>query len=509
MSNINSIAKNTAFLYLRMFFILGVTLYTSRIVLDQLGVSDYGIYSLVGGIVSMLSFFRGAMANATRRYLSFDIGKGDFERLKKTFSATLTIHFIIAIVVLILAETIGLWYLTNKMVFPENRLFAVQVVYQFSVLTFLINILQVPYDALLQAREKMKIYAIVSIVEAFLKLAIVYVLIYFGSDKLVTFSILTFFVALIIRLIYQFYCRNNFVESKYQFEYDKQYFKELLTYSGWNLFGSLAVVARGQGSNVILNLFFGTTINAAYGITTQIQMAVQLFVNNFQLAINPQIIKTYAQGDLKQNHRLIIKASKLSYFLLFIIICPIWFNIDYILQLWLKNIPEYTPIFVKLVLIYVLIDTISGPLMVGAQATGKIKFYQIIVGTLLFLNLPISYFLLKECNMKPMIVFDLMIILSIITLFFRIWFLKNMINLSVKEFITKVLLPILFVSIVSIVIIFLFIPLFKTDNQFVVFLFRVCTIFIIICPLIATLGLHREEKYFLKAIFLKKTIKKQ
>lgn len=507
MSNTNSIAKNTAFLYLRMFFILGVTLYTSRIVLEQLGVSDYGIYSLVGGIVSMLAFFRGAMANATRRYLSFDIGKGNLEQLKKTFSATLTIHIVIAVVVLILAETIGLWYLTQKMIFPENRLYAVHVVYQFSVLTFLINIIQVPYDALIQAREKMKIYALVSIFEAFLKLIIVYLLIYFGNDKLITFSILTFLVALVIRLIYQLYCKKEFSESKYQFEFDKEYFKELLSYSGWNLFGSLAVVARGQGSNVILNLFFGTTINAAYGMTTQVQTAVQLFVNNFQVAINPQIIKTYAQNDIKQNHKLIIQASKLSFFLLFIIVCPIWFNVDYVLKLWLKNVPEYTPVFVQLVLIYILIDTISGPLMVGAQATGKIKWYQIVVGTLLFLNLPVSYILLKEFNTQPTIVFELMILFSVVTLFFRIWFLKYMIQLSIIEFIKKVLFPILLVSIISIFLIYLIMPLVVMDNTFLMFILKVLIILIISMGLIGTIGLHRQEKNFLKGIFLKKIIK--
>ena len=209
MSEVKVIVKNTAFLYIRMFLIVGVTLYTSRIVLEQLGVSDYGIYSLVGGIVAMLAFFRGAMANATRRYLSFDIGKGDFERLKKTFSATLTIHIGIALIVLILAETIGLWYVKNKMVFPEERQYAVQVVYQFSIFTFLLNIIQVPYDALIQARERMKVYALVSILEAFLKLGVVFLLIYFGNDKLITYAILTFVVAFVIRLIIKYIANDN------------------------------------------------------------------------------------------------------------------------------------------------------------------------------------------------------------------------------------------------------------------------------------------------------------
>lgn len=503
MAATNNIAKNTAFLYLRMFFILGVTLYTSRIILEQLGVSDYGIYSLVGGIVAMLGFFRGAMTNATRRYLSFDLGKGDFVKLRKTFSATLTIHLVIALAVFILAESLGLWYLKNKMVFPENRLVAVHFVYQFSVLTFLVTIVQVPYDALIQAREKMKIYALVSIVEAILKLLIVYLLIYFGNDKLITFSVLTFIVAVIIRLIYQIYCRKEFEESKYHFDFDKNYFIELLSYSGWNLFGSLAVVARGQGSNIILNLFYGTNINAAYGIGTQVQTAVQLFVNNFQIAVNPQIIKTYAQGDFKQNHKLILQSSKLSFFLLFIIICPIWFNTKYILELWLKNIPDYTPAFVQLILVYILIDTISAPLMVGAQATGKIKWYQIVVGILLFLNLPISYVLLKRPNAEPNIVFELMIVISFITLLFRILFLKYMIRLNVFDFSKKVIFPILLVSALSISIIYFLMPLITLHNFFMLFVVKLLIIAVVNIGLITIFGLDIQERNFLKKILKK------
>lgn len=504
MSEVKVIVKNTAFLYIRMFLIVGVTLYTSRIVLEQLGVSDYGIYSLVGGIVAMLAFFRGAMANATRRYLSFDIGKGDFERLKKTFSATLTIHIGIALIVLILAETIGLWYVKNKMVFPEERQYAVQVVYQFSIFTFLLNIIQVPYDALIQARERMKVYALVSILEAFLKLGVVFLLIYFGSDKLITYAVLTFVVAFVIRLIYQIYCKRQFVESKYHFEYDKVYFKELISYSGWNLFGSVATMVRGQGNNIILNLFFGTVVNASYGLTSQVQNAVSMFVSNFQMALNPQIVKSYAKGDLKQNHQLIFQGSKLSFFLLFVIVCPIWFNIDFILSVWLNNIPEYTPIFIQLILIHLLIDCISGPLMVGAQATGKIKWYQIVVGTLLFLNLPISYLLLKVMHMEPYVVFEVMITLSLLTLFFRIFFLKRMIQLPVLAYFKKVLWPIVLISILSNILLFFILPLITTNSLWGTFILRILVISFVSVGFITLLGLTKSELRFIKEIFLKK-----
>lgn len=504
MSNSKTIAKNTVYLYIRMFLIVGVTLYTSRIVLEQLGASDYGIYSLVGGIVAMLAFFRGAMANATRRYLAFDIGRGDFEQLKRTFSATLTIHVGIAIIVLVLAETVGLWYITHKMVFPENRIYAVNVVYQFSVFTFLINIIQVPYDALIQAREKMKVYALVSVFEAFLKLGAVFLLIYFGSDKLIVYAILSFIIAFIIRLIYQIYCRKEFAESKYYFEYDKEYFKELISYSGWNLFGSIATMVRGQGNNIILNLFFGTVVNAAYGLTSQVQNAVSMFVSNFQMALHPQIVKSYAKGDLKQNHQLIFQGSKLSFFLLFVIVCPIWFNIDFILSIWLKNVPEFTPIFIQLILIHLLIDCISGPLMVGAQATGKIKWYQIVVGTLLFLNLPISYLLLKVMHMEPYVVFEVMIILSLITLFFRIIFLKTMIQLPVLAYFKKVLWPIVLISILSNILLFFILPLITTNSLWGAFILRVLAISFVSVGLIIFIGLTKSEIRFFKEILLKK-----
>ncbi|MCA4806989.1 lipopolysaccharide biosynthesis protein [Myroides odoratimimus] len=446
MSNSKTIAKNTLFLYFRMFLIMGVTLYTSRVVLQQLGISDFGIYSLVGGIVATLGFFNAAMSSATQRYLSFDIGKGDEQKLQKTFSATLTIHILIAVLALILAETIGLWYINYKMVFPENRLYAVNVVYQFSVLTFLLGIIQVPYNALIIARERMKVYAYVSILEAGLKLAIVFLLV-LGEDKLILYSILTFFVALIIRLVYQFYCRKQFEESKYRFDYDKKYFTELMTYSGWNLFGNFAAVARGQGVNMVLNLFFGTVINAAYGITMQIQGAVQMFVTNFQMAVNPQIIKTYATGNLKEMRKLVFQSSRLSYYLLLILIVPLILHTNSVLELWLGVIPENTVVFVRLVLIGLLLDSISGPLMIAVQATGKVKWYQIILGTFIFLNLPISYLALLFGG-KDYYVFIVFIIITFLTLVFRMFFLKSILGFSVYDFCSEVLLRIFVVSLV-------------------------------------------------------------
>lgn len=495
MSNSKTIAKNTLFLYFRMFLIMGVTLYTSRVVLQQLGVSDYGIYSLVGGIVAMLGFFNAAMSSATQRYLSFDIGRGDEIGLHKTFSATLTIHFLIAILALILAETLGLWYINYKMVFPEDRLYAVNIVYQFSVLTFLFSIIQVPYNALIIARERMKVYAYVSILEAILKLGIVFFLV-LGNDKLILYSILTFMVAFVIRLMYQVYCRKQFKESKYRFEYDKDYYKELLAYSGWNLFGNFAAVARGQGVNMVLNLFFGTVVNAAYGIAMQVQAAVQLFINNFQMAANPQIIKLYASDDKEKMFALVFQSSKFSFFLMLILIGPLFFNMDYLLLVWLGEVPSSTKVFCQLVLVMVLIDSLSGALMTAIQATGDIKMYQVVVGVLIFMNLPFSYILLQWYSLPSESVFIVGILISIISLVFRIYFAEYKVSLSSIKYVKKVIVPCLGCLILSLGCFYMI--KFKEVSSLLEMFINVSFYMIVTLITILLLGVSKQEKQWIK-----------
>ena len=292
MSTTKTIAKNTVFLYIRMFLTMGVSLYTSRVVLNTLGVEDYGIFSVVGGIVVLFGFFNAAMSSATQRYLAFDIGKKDDQRLHKTFNVTFIIHIGIALLIFLLAETIGLWYVNNRLNVPDTRMTAVNWVYQFSILTSLVGVMQVPFNALIIARERMNVFALLSIIDVILKLGVVYLLLIVTFDKLILYSILVFTVSLLVALGYRLYCYKHFRESSLKWYKDKAYYKELLSYSGWNLFGNIAAVARGQGINLVLNVFFGTVVNAAYGITMQIQNSVRIFVNNFQLAVNPQIIKS-------------------------------------------------------------------------------------------------------------------------------------------------------------------------------------------------------------------------
>lgn len=476
---------------------MGVGLYTSRVVLNTLGIEDYGIYNIVGGVVVLFGFFNSAMSSATQRFLSFDIGKNDNIKLNKTFNTTLNIHFLIAIIVLILAESIGLWFVNYKLNLPEERMNAVNWVYQFSVFTFLFGIIQVPYNALIIARERMNIYAYISIFEVIFKLIIVYLLVIIDLDKLILYSALLFGIAFFVRFFEKNYCKKHFEESKYEFYYDKTYTKTLLMYSGWSLFGNVAAIGRSQGINILLNLFFGTFINASYGIATQLQGVVNTFVSNFQMAVNPQIVKKYAAGELKESIKLICQTAKMSYFIMFLIACPIIFNVDFVLELWLKNPPIYTSMFVVLSLVNVLIDSISGPLMIGAQASGNIKWYQITIGSFILLCVPLSYLLLKIYN-NPNLVFYVIIGINLISLFLRVLFLRKLINLDVAVFLKDVLLPITAVTLAFLGIYYFFIN-YTLDIQTpsISFLYKAGLSVVLNLFLIFFIGMSKSERIFL------------
>jgi Na+-driven multidrug efflux pump len=425
---------------------MGVQLYTVRVVLSVLGSTDYGLNNVVGGIVTMFSFLSGTMATASQRYFAFEIGRGDMPQLKKTFSLTLIIYCMLAVVILILAETIGIWFLNNRMIIPPDRIVAANWVFQFAVFSFMLTMFQVPYDALVIAREKMNIYAYVSILEVILKLVIVYLLSISSFDKLITYSFLGFCVTLIITSIYKSYCIRNYTESHFKYYWNKKMFKEITSYSGWNLFGALAGVANNQGINILINLFFGPAVNAARAIAYQINSSVNGFVQNFMTATKPQITKLYAQGNIQDLNILIERTSKFSFILLLIIVLPLGVESSFILRIWLKNIPDYTIAFVQLIFINTLIDTISYALMAGAQATGKIKNYQAVVGTIMLLNLPISYFVLK-IGVEPQQILVVNIIISVVCLFARLFFLNSLIRLNIVEFFKNVIIRVILVSI--------------------------------------------------------------
>ena len=388
--NNKRVAKNTLFLYFRMILIMLVTLYTSRVILAELGIKDYGVYNVVGGVVMMFSFLNNCMSTSTQRFMTFALGKGDFKKLKDVFSASLNIHIVIGLIIVLLAETIGLWFVNNKLVIPEDRIIAANWVYQFSILTFCVNIIQVPYNAVLIAHEKMNVYAYISIIEAILKLCIVYLLIIVSTDKLIVYGILVFCVQLLIRAIYQIYCKRNYEECKFRLFWERDLYKQMSGFAGWNLFGSIAWLLRDQGLNIVLNLFFGPAINAARGIASQVSNAVMGFISNFQVALNPQITKNYAINNIEEMEKLSYLGVKFSFLLLFTMALPLCINIDYILHLWLVNVPNYSSIFIILIMIDSLVGNIFGvPFMTSLSATGNIRNYQIVVSCIILCILPI------------------------------------------------------------------------------------------------------------------------
>lgn len=473
-----------------------VTLYTSRIVLNTLGVEDFGIYNVVGGFVTMFGFLNSAMSSATQRFLAFEIGKKDRIQIGNVFSMSINIHLLIALIVLVLAETIGLWFVNNQLTIPSDRLTAANWVFQFSILSLIVSMLSVPYNAIIIAYERMGVFAWVSIIEVALKLILVLMLQFLGFDKLVLYSILMFGVSILIRLIYGIYCNRNFQESKYRFYWDKPLFKTLMSFAGWNLWGSTAGVFYGQGINVLLNIFFGPTVNAARGIAYQIKGAVFRFVQSFQTAMNPQIIKSYATNDSIYMNQLIMQGSKYSYFLLYAMSLPILLETAIILKLWLKIVPEYTVIFSQLVIVNILIDSVSGPLMTAAQATGKIKLYQGVIGGLLILILPFSYLFLR-LGYPPEVTLYVSILMSILALFARLIIIHHLIGLSVMDFTINVIVKVLFVSVIAFIIPFIIKNMFSQSILRLILLSFASTISVLAS--IFFIGLSSSERLFVKA----------
>ena len=448
-SNNKRVAKNTLFLYFRMILIMLVTLYTSRVVLAELGIKDYGIYNVVGGVVAMFSFLNNCMSSATQRFMTVELGRGDMARMKKVFAASLNIHITIGVIIVLLAETIGLWFVNHKLVIAPDRMTAANWVYQFSILTFCVNIIQVPYNAVLIAHEKMSVYAYISILEAFLKLGIVYLLVIVPADKLITYGILVFAVQLIIRGIYQVYCRRHYVESKFKLFWDKGLYKQMSGFAGWNLFGSVAWLLRDQGLNIVLNLFFGTAINAARGVASQVSSAVMGFISNFQVALNPQITKNYATGNIPEMEKLSYLGIKFSFLLLFTMAFPLCLNIDYVLHLWLVEVPDYTALFIILIMVDSLAGNLFGvPLMTSLSATGKIRNYQIVVSCIILCILPAGYVALRLGYDAPS-VFYISIVFTLVSGFVRFLFCRKQIGYSLRRMAREVLLPIAGVSVLS------------------------------------------------------------
>ena len=442
MSNTSCIAKNTLALYFRQILIMLVSLYTMRVVLNTLGAEDYGIYNVVAGVVVLFSFVNNAMATSVQRFLNFYIGKNDTEKTRNVYSASLVIHGVICLIFIVLAETIGLWFVNAKLNIPSERSNAAFWCYQAAVVTTLANIMRVPYNAVIIAYEKMSFFAGLSIVEAVLKLAVVFLLKITLLDKLVFYSFLLVAVSFIILAIYKFYCNKNFEIAHYKKVQDKGLGKELVSFSGWSLFGAVANVANSQGTNIVLNIFTNVTVNAAMGIANQVNAAVYSFVTNFQTAFNPQLVKSYAAGEKDDFQKLVNRSAKFSFYLLWLVVLPVYANCGFLLSIWLKNVPQYSVGFVRLVLIFSLIESLNGPLYISIQATGKIRAYQIIIGIINVLNLPFSiaaFFL----GANPYWILYIRIALNCFAFAIRVLLSKKYFGLSVRLFLRdSVLIPV-------------------------------------------------------------------
>ena len=436
----NTIVKNTLFLYFRMFITMLVALFTVRIVLRTLGVVDYGVYGVIGGVVTSLAFLSDVLANASQRFFSVEIGRKDSEKLHQVFGLIVLAYIITSVVIVLIAETVGLWFVQNKMDIPVGRMDAALVVYHFSVATFVIGLITNPFNAMIIAYERMNVYAYVSILQVFLKLGIVYLLVILPYDKLKVYALLMFLVSICMNAIYIIICRRSYPETKIEFKWDKDIFKSIFSYSSWTLLGSLAFIFNTQGLNIMFNLFFGPIANAAYSIGNQVKTAVNSFAANFFVATRPPMIKSYSEGDYEFTGKLFYFSTKIIFSLLFILIVPLFVKIEFVLDLWLGKVEPYMPAFVRLMLIYAIVLSISEPITAIAQAAGKVKAYHGIVDSFTLVTLPLTYIAFK-LGLDAIYGFIISIAVFVIAHIMRLFILRKFFPLSLREYGARVVLP--------------------------------------------------------------------
>lgn len=489
--NNKRIAKNTLLLYVRTLFTMLISLFTSRVVLNTLGVTDYGINNVVGGVITMLGFLTGSLSSASSRFITFELGRGNMAVMKRTFGNIITIHFALAGLVLAVGETVGLWFVSTQLNIPAERATAASWVYQFSVLSAILGVISVPYNAAIIAHERMKAFAYIGIIDAVLKLAIVYMLLIIPFDKLIVYSFLFFCIQVFDRVVYGVYCTRHFEETCVRFCFDKKQFCEMMSFAGWSFFGNGAYMLNTQGVNMLINIFFGVALNAARGIASQVQGAVMQFVNNFTVAVNPQITKSYATGDMDYVYKLVCRGARFSYFLLLIFVVPITCEADYILKLWLKIVPDHAPAFLCLSLFGALMDLLSKSILTAVSATGNIKRYQIgvtVVGGLIF---PLTWIAFK-LGYPAESTYVILIIIYFFQNFVRLYFAKVQLRFPVKLYIFDVMLRTAVVTALSFIL-----PLIIVWNMESGFM-RLCITCIVsvisTSAVISTCGLEKSER---------------
>ncbi len=444
------VMRNTALLYIRMALMMCINLYTSRVVLQVLGIEDYGVFYVVWGLVYIFNFINFSITASTQRFLTFELGTGNKQRQHEVFITSVHIHLIISLIVIVLCETGGLWFLMEKMVIPDGRQTAAMWCFQLSVITAVVDVMSCPYQSVIIAREKMSAFAYISILDAILKLAIVGMLLLTSYDRLIVYAILYTCEKLLIRLVYNFYCTRHFEESRYQWFYDKSLFKKMSSFAGWSMIENLAYVLYTQGLNMLLNVFFGPVANAAQAAASQAQNAVSQFSRNFQMAINPQITKSYASEQLKEMHLLVFRGSRLTFCLLLMLCLPLIVEAPMVLGLWLKEVPEGTVGFLRLLLMILIVQHVAGTLVAAISATGDIKRYQIITGSLMISVVPVAYVVLKMGG-APWSVFAVYLLIAIIAFFATLYIVLPKIYLDFKDYFHNVLRPCIAVLLLSLI----------------------------------------------------------
>lgn len=493
MPSINNqrIAKNALFLYARMLIVMVVSLFTVRVVLDALGAEDYGINNVVGGVVSMFAFLTSTMTSASQRFFAYSLGQKDYKKLSEYFSVSFWCYVFLIIIIVIFAETAGLWFVINKLTIPSDRTIAAMWVYQFAILSFVLSIISVPFNSIIIAREKMNIYAYIGLCEAFIKLLVAFLIYISPIDKLICYSALSLLAHAVVNGFYIFYGIKKFDECKVKWYWDRNQFGEVVGYSGWSLFGAIAGICRSHGINILLNVFFNPVVNAARAIAYQVNSAINQFVLNFYKAVQPQIVKTYAAKEQENLISLVYRSSRFCFYLILLLSIPVLLETPFILSLWLKDVPEMAVLFTRLVILTAIVDSTQYPLQTAISATGKIKNFQIVTGGLLILNLPVAYIFLR-CGYPPQVTMYIAIVISIIAQITRIFFASHYSKIPIIGYIRFVITKIVSVSLIAIIM-----PLIvyhSLEEGFTRFLLLTFISFIWFTIVVWCIGITRQER---------------
>lgn len=506
--NYKRIAKNTIMLYFRMLLIMFVSLYTVRALLATLGQEDYGLYNVIGGIVVMFSFLTHVLSSASQRFFAYEIGKADYTKLSKTYSVMLMLYAIVVAIVILLAETIGLWFFHNKMTIPVDRMYAAEFVYQFSILSFCWKVVTAPHQAIIIANEKMGVYAYVGIAEVLLQLILVLLLGKLPGDSLIAYSVLMFVIVFIINCIYIVYSRIKYRQIRFMANWDNELAKNVVSYSGWTLFGAIASICRSQGLNIILNVYFTPIVNAARGIAHNVNSSVSSFAGNFYTAVKPQIVKYYAQRNYDACFKLVFRSTKFSYFLLLLFIVPIFCYTPEILTLWLNNYPDYAIVFTRLIIITALIDALGNPIITFNQATGDIKLFQIVVSLIYMANIPLSIAAF-EMGAGPKTAFVISICISILAMSARLIISNYKHHFPLVRYVKEVLLPLLLVTVLSITVAFVWLFIDINPSKLYGLTINVGILMASIGLLSFMLGFNKQERQFALSFIIKKIHKNE